>query len=232
MSKKDCMKSATISAQELTDEDLALINTYTLEPVTKEAIYTFKMSMTNNDIDRDYERNSLGALNQLKSLFIGKTVIADHIRSSKNQAARIYKTELRTSNTILDCGEQFTELIAYAYMLDNEENKGLIDSIKAGIRKEVSIGYRSKTMICSICGKDNRKEYCSHYWGRDYNGKTCYFTFDDIEDAYEVSFVAVPAVRGAGTTKSHDEHQNEVKEKQEAIARNIKMKAKLFELGL
>ena len=36
---------------------------------------------------------------------------------------------------------------------------------------------------------------------KEYNGKTCYAILDEVTDAYEVSFVAVPAQRGAGVTK-------------------------------
>ena len=51
------------------------------------------------------------------------------------------------------------------------------------------------------------KNYCSHYWGKEYetvNGKKiCYFTLDGAKEAYEVSFVAVPAQPRAGTTKNY-----------------------------
>lgn len=51
------------------------------------------------------------------------------------------------------------------------------------------------------------KHYCSHYWGQEYETKdgkkTCYFTLDGAKEAYEVSFVAVPAQPRAGTTKNY-----------------------------
>ena len=45
-------------------------------------------------------------------------------------------------------------LKAKAYMLKNEENKGFIDELDAGIKKEVSVSCSSKKATCSICGKD------------------------------------------------------------------------------
>lgn len=51
---------------------------------------------------------------------------------------------------------------------------------------------------CSICGKEN----CEHHGGERYDGKLCFFTLLDPVDAYEWSFVAVPAQRKAGVIKS------------------------------
>ena len=42
---------------------------------------------------------------------------------------------------------------------------------------------------------------CSHIKGRSYNGAKCHIVLDDITDAYEWSFVAVPAQVNAGVTK-------------------------------
>ena len=50
---------------------------------------------------------------------------------------------------------------------------------------------------------DNRKDYCKHYWGREYDGKICYFKLENAKDAYELSFVAVPAQVRAGTIKNY-----------------------------
>ena len=51
------------------------------------------------------------------------------------------------------------------------------------------------------------KNYCMHYWGKEYETdsgkKVCYFTLDGAKEAYEVSFVAVPAQPRAGTTKNY-----------------------------
>ena len=92
-------------------------------------------------------------------------------------------------------------------MVKTEKNTDLISEIKAGIKKEVSTGCKAKHAYCSICGVDNMKNYCSHYWGKEYetvNGKKiCYFTLDGAKEAYEVSFVAVPAQPRAGTTKNY-----------------------------
>ena len=144
----------------------------------------------------------------MQKLYIGKTMIKDHERVADNQIARIYDTELVSdSNKMTGAGEIFTKLIAKCYMVKTEKNADLISEIKAGIKKEVSTGCKAKHAWCSICGTDNMKHYCSHYWGQEYETKdgkkTCYFTLDGAKEAYEVSFVAVPAQPRAGTTKNY-----------------------------
>ena len=198
-------KGAKVGKQEISSNDLDKINLYALEPLTSDDVFTFKLAMSNNKIDRDFERMGIEALTQLVELFKGRTIINDHSRSTKNQCGRIYECELRTTDEILENGEYFTELIAHCYMLNTDTNQDLIKEIKGGIKKEVSIGFQIGSAVCSICGKDNMKESCSHWWGKEYDGKQCYFTFSDVKDAYEVSFVAVPAVPGAGTTKEFKE---------------------------
>lgn len=202
-------KSASVESQDVTDEDLKKINKFTLSPLTSEEVFTFKLIMGDNELDdRNYEPFNLNALKDLQKLYIGKTMIKDHERVADNQIARIYDTELVSdSNKMTGAGEIFTKLIAKCYMVKTEKNADLISEIKAGIKKEVSTGCKAKHAWCSICGTDNMKHYCSHYWGLEYETKdgkkTCYFTLDGAKEAYEVSFVAVPAQPRAGTTKNY-----------------------------
>lgn len=172
-------------------------------------MFTFKLVMGDNEVDdRNFEPFNLNALKDLQKLYIGKTMIKDHHRTADNQIARVYDTELvQDGSKLTKAGEIYTKLIAKCYMLKTEKNADLIAEIKAGIKKEVSTSCKAKHAYCSICGEDNMKHYCSHYWGREYetvNGKQiCYFTLDGAKEAYEVSFVAVPAQPRAGTTKNY-----------------------------
>lgn len=223
-------KSVRLKGQEVTDEELVKINKFTISPLTKEEVFTFKLVMGDNGLDdRNFEPFNLHALKDLKKLYIGKTMIKDHNRKADNQIARIYDTELQTDSDVkLESNEEFTTLVAKCYMIKTESNKDLIAEIKAGIKKEVSTSCVPKKAVCSICGKDNMKEYCSHYWGREYdvNGekKICYFTLDGAKEAYEVSFVAVPAQVRAGTTKSYiPKGIEEVQEdKEKPVEENVK----------
>ena len=205
-------KSAKISGIELDDGEMSLINKYTLEPLSSDEVFAFKIAICGNEIDRDFEVFPTETLNVLAKLFVGKTVLKDHQIKTDNQKARIYATEVVEDGGISSTGEKYAQLIAHCYMLKNESNADLISDIRAGIKKEVSVSCVIGSAVCSICGTDNRKAYCKHVNGREYDGKTCYFKLLLPKDAYEVSFVAVPAQPDAGVTKPYmDEPYKEEK---------------------
>lgn len=208
-------KAAQVQAGEITPKELTQINKLTLEPLAKEDVFTFKVAMCDNEIDRQYEVFPLKTLQEFQKMYIGKTMIKDHRRTADNQVARIYNTELQQSSKTTKTGELYTQLVAHCYMLNNEANKQLISEIKAGIKKEVSVGCSVEKAVCSICGTDNRKDYCRHYWGREYEGKTCHFKLDTAKDAYELSFVAVPAQPKASTIKMYGAEYKDFTEKEE-----------------
>ena len=96
-------------------------------------------------------------------------------------------------------------------MIKTESNKDLIAEIKGGIKKEVSTSCMPKKMVCNICGTDNMKHYCRHYPGVEYevtdekgqsSKKQCKMLLQGAKEAYELSFVAVPAQPRASTHKS------------------------------
>lgn len=87
--KQLIQKSGAVESQELTDEELEKINKFALKTLSKEDIYTFKLRICDNEIDRDFEVFPLSTLEKLKELFIGKTIIKDHSSRADNQVARI-----------------------------------------------------------------------------------------------------------------------------------------------
>lgn len=200
-------KAAQLSAREVTADELKLINKYTLEPLEASDVFTFSAILCDNELDRQYEQFSMKALQEMQKLFVGKTVIKDHIARADNQVARIYGTELVNTGKTMKTGEPYVQLKAHMYMVRTESNKDLITEIKAGIKKEGSVGFRVSSSICSICGTDNAKTYCRHWPGRSYEkeggAQVCTFRLDGVKDAYEFSLVAVPAQRAAGVSKSY-----------------------------
>lgn len=206
-------KVASVQPLEVTDEDLKKINKYTLSPVSADDVFIFKATMADNEQDdRNYMPFDLKALQALKKLYIGKTMLKDHRRQADNQVARIYDTELvQNANKQTELGELHTELVAKIYMIRTDSNKDLIAEIMGGIKKEVSTSCTPEKMICSICGTDNMKDYCRHWPGREYTvedgtakgtKKRCKMLLSGAKEAYELSFVAVPAQPRAGTHKS------------------------------
>lgn len=200
-------KAAAIEPLQATDEEMKKINKCALEPLDASEVFTFSAVLCDNDIDRHYEHFSTKALKDLKKLFIGKTVIKDHMHLADNQIARIYDTELVTTDKTLPTGQPYTQLKANIYMVRTESNKDLITEIKAGIKREGSVGFRANGAVCNICGADNTKSYCAHFPGRKYlkdGAETlCTFELTGATDAYEFSLCAVPAQRQAGISKNY-----------------------------
>ena len=179
------------------------INRYARKTLTEKDVYVFSMTLCDNEIDRDFERFSTEALEGLAKLFKGKTGIFDHNAKSSAQTARIFETWIETDPARLtSTGEPYTMLRARAYMVRTKENAALIEEIEGGIKKEVSVGCSMGSAVCSICGKDRRGEGCEHMNGKQYGKRLCHTVLQNPTDAYEWSFVAVPAQREAGVTKA------------------------------
>ena len=181
-----------------TPAQLEKINRQSKTPLTADQVYCFSVRLCDDQPDRDFERFDLAALPKLAELFIGKTGICDHEWSARGQVARIFDawTEPEGSATILR---------AWAYMLRGELADPLIANIEAGIHREVSVGCVMGKTLCSICGEPYGA--CEHRKGKEYGGKTCYGVLCDPLDAYEFSFVAVPAQPGAGVMKAFAEDE-------------------------
>lgn len=193
------------SSTGVTEEELSAINAFSRKKLTQEEVYVFPVTLCDNEIDRDFERFLPTALEKLASLFAGKTGIFDHNAKSTSQTARIFKTWVETDKSKRNSlGEPFCALKAKAYMVRTGENEALISEIEGGIKKEVSVSCAVSKAKCSICGADLRKRECDHSRGKRYSGRLCYAELSEPTDAYEWSFVAVPAQRGAGVTKSFD----------------------------
>jgi hypothetical protein len=193
--------------------DIELVNQYSVRQLEPGEVFCFSVVLCDNDVDRDTERFSDRALDTLAPLFLGKTGIIDHRWRMENQVARIYRTDVEQTGEKNSLGEPRKVLRADAYMLHGEANAALIDAIGAGIVKEVSVGFASPRAKCSICGEtleyqwSTGKTLCEngHIQGNIIDGKLCYGLIDSPTDAYEFSFVAVPAQRGAGVTKGAED---------------------------
>lgn len=181
---------------------LEKINKFTRRPLNEEEVYVFSVILCDNEIDRDGERFSDTALAEICEKFIGKTGIFDHNASASNQTARIFDTELVTDKSrVTKNNAPYKYVKASAYMVRTDENRNLIAEIDGGIKKEVSVSCTAAKRVCSVCGCDKSLNSCNHIRGKNYGGKMCHTILCDITDAYEWSFVAVPAQVNAGVTK-------------------------------
>ena len=172
--------------------ELEAINVQAKATLTGEQVYVFSLRLCDDQVDRDFERFDAAALPGLAKLFIGKTGIVDHKWSSENQVARIFRTQVVSE-------EGVSYIKAWAYIRRGGANDEIIADIEAGIKKEVSVGCAMGRSVCSICGSDYGA--CGHQKGEFYDGQLCCAILREPMDAYEFSFVAVPAQREAGVLK-------------------------------
>ena len=189
----DIKKETQVSASGVaTAAQMESINAQARSELTAEQVYVFSVRLCDDQIDRDGERFDTAALPTLAKLFIGKTGIVDHKWSSDSQVARIFATEVVQEQGI-------TYIKAWAYIRRGGNADEVIADIEAGIKKEVSVGCAMGRAICSICGSDYGE--CGHQKGEYYDGQLCCAILKEPMDAYEFSFVAVPAQRDAGGLK-------------------------------
>ena len=171
--------------------------------LTAEQVYVFSVRLCDDQVDRDWERFDTAALPGLAKLFIGKTGIVDHRWSSDAQVARIFATEVAKE-------ENVSYIKAWAYIRRGGNADEVIADIEAGIKKEVSIGCAMGRAVCSVCGSDYGS--CGHQKGEYYDGILCCAVLKEPMDAYEFSFVAVPAQPGAGVLKGMETGKRKLKE--------------------
>ena len=172
---------------------LEAINALAKAKLTAQQVYVFSLRLCDDQVDRDMERFDTGALPALAKLFIGKTGIVDHKWSAENQVARIFETQVVKE-------EGISYIKAWAYIRRGGANEEIIADIEAGIKKEVSVGCAMGMAVCSVCGGEYGT--CGHCKGESYDGQLCCVVLKEPMDAYEFSFVAVPAQREAGVLKA------------------------------
>lgn len=195
------VKSGAVDVTDKNENELRLVNDFAKTELKECDVYIFSVLLCDNEVDRDIERFSDKTLSELSELFVGATGICDHDWRSENQVARIYRTELVTDPARKNSlGEPYRYLKGHAYMLRIPQNEELIAQIEGGIKRETSVGCSVKRRVCGICGEEMGT--CPHEKGNYYDGRLCYCALEDAVDAYEWSFVAVPAQRSAGVIKS------------------------------
>lgn len=176
-----------------TGEQLEKINALAKAELTAEQVYVFSLRLCDDQVDRDGEKFDTEALPELSRLFLGKTGILDHRWSAEGQVARIFETQVIREKDV-------SFIKAWAYIRRGGRGDEIIADIEAGIRKEVSVGCAMGRAVCSICGGDYGT--CGHQKGHSYDGQVCCAILREPMDAYEFSFVAVPAQREAGVMKA------------------------------
>ncbi len=138
-----------------------------------EEVYAFAVRLCDNEIDRDNERFPAATLEELAPLFVGRSGLFDHQWSTRNQAARIYRTEVVRESWMTEAGEPYCYLKGCAYLLRTEGNRELIAAIEGRDQKGGQRGAaRWERSVCSICGEEFHT--CPHEKGAEYGGRRCW----------------------------------------------------------
>lgn len=183
------------------ERELEQINRFSRRHLSAQEVYIFQLRLCDSEVDRDGERFEPETLEGLAELFVGTTGIFDHDWSAAGQTARIYRTEvLEEPGAVTAAGDVCRYIKGYAYVLRTPGNEELIARLDGGILREVSVGCAVERAVCSVCGQSAGS--CEHKKGETYGGKLCYTSLQGAADAFEWSFVAVPAQRKAGVLKS------------------------------
>jgi len=196
-------EAEAVSSGMPTAVQLEAINAQAKAQLKAEQVYVFSLRLCDDQVDRDQERFDTAALPALAKLFIGKTGIVDHKWSAENQVARIFETQVVKEKGI-------SYIKAWAYIRRGGSNDEIIADIEAGIKKEVSVGCAMGIAVCSVCGSEYGT--CGHCKGESYDGQVCCAILKEPMDAYEFSFVAVPAQREAGVMKAMGAGRRSLKE--------------------
>ena len=207
-----------------TADQLAKINALAKAQLKEDEVYVFSLRLCDDQVDRDFERFDTEALRVLAGMFVGKSGIADHQWSAGKQIARIFETGVVTESGI-------SYIKAWAYIRRGGAGDEWIADIEAGIKKEVSVGCAMGRSVCSICGLECGA--CGHQKGEHYDGQLCVAVLKEPVDAYEFSFVAVPAQPNAGVLKGMKGRRVNLKELADAHGAQEEYRAmfKLAALG-
>lgn len=189
------------------ESDLAIIEQFALagEPINPEDLFIGRMSLANDQYDRSHERFPESYLAQFARTLPGKSVMTGH-NYDLGPDGRIFKAEVQPGLTEGLAARK--DLVVSYYLLASDP---LAAKVKAGIARDVSIGFNPDSRLCDLCEKDydawmkGEEDGCSHVAGREYEGKLARVTYGgDIEkvEGLEGSFVWLGCQYGAQAIQS------------------------------
>lgn len=174
----------------VSERDMELINKFAYKPLTPNDVYVFSVKLCDSERDRDNERFTWSALQDIKELAIGKQGIIDRGYAKSSIIARIFDTNFYTDMGFDKDGNPKYWVEAKAYMVRNADTEEIIKEINAGIKKEVSVSCSCFDMVCSVCG--SKWGHCQHTKGEYYDDTICVKEIQTVNDLYEWSFVVPP----------------------------------------
>jgi len=147
----------TVKGADVTAEMLESINRFAQEPLTRDDVYVQKYIMAHNGIDRDRERFPEDLLEDYAETLPGKSFLEVHDKgrlpvglyfdaSTEEMSPERFR-ELTGEDIRLPEGIDVAKVVyGWIYTLRKEWNHKLIDNLKAGIYRHVSIGFSASDL--------------------------------------------------------------------------------------
>lgn len=198
-----------VASEQADDEMLSKINRHTLEPVTLDEIFTFSGICSNDRMDSYLTKMdpTTTLQNYAEDLRNGTPLLPGH-DIHKNPYGRSYDGEFIKANA--DTSE-LNQVRGHWYILNDTKLNGenthdTIRAIRAGILKDMSVGFGSPSMWfrCSSCGRDVMDFECPHLPGMEDESGRVTFAWVVEGRLREVSTVYKAATPGSFIDKARE----------------------------
>ena len=197
--KQFSSKKSVTSAVKVTDEILAKVNAYALEPLTAEEIFVGKQLLAHNGIDRDTERFPEQIIDDFAKTLTGKNTLYFHDRGqflplglyfdSKTEDMSVDQfRELTGNDPRLPEGTNTVKALwAWYYVVKTDDVSSVLKNIAGGVYRHWSIGFNAASIVSVK---------------KDPNGPVQYWEYVAPAEALEGSLVWLGAQQGATSQKS------------------------------
>lgn len=167
-------------------EELALINQYSGHQFSADEVFVASIRLCDNDVDKDYEQFTCGALVKLAKLYEGMRGV---VNIYSDYTPQIFNCKLEpVPEKVNTLGEPYCMVVGRFYIPIVSETASLRAMIVDGSISEVSIGCSIDPAVCSICHRPLSE--CEHVKGHFYDSELCYGLLYNPKDVYEFAFVA------------------------------------------
>ncbi|HHE46709.1 MAG TPA: hypothetical protein ENL08_03265 [Bacteroidetes bacterium] len=180
-------------------DDVRIINSLSNPPpvpVTVRDIYVRRCRLAGDAVDAGFGRFRTGDLDLLLDMLQGAPALVGH-RKDTLGVARFFGGGIERNE---QTGVSYI-VPKFYWMRLHSASEDLRVNIDGGIYNEASLGFTFRKPTCGICGEDIRR--CEHVPGREYDGKRCFFYYDELIKVTEGSFVYRGAQQGTGFMLAH-----------------------------
>ncbi|MGG0436220.1 hypothetical protein ABEY51_27000 [Priestia megaterium] len=183
--------------------DLDAINRHTLEPVTADDIFTFSGVCSNDRLDSYFTRmDPVTTLrNYAADLNNGVSLLGNHniytAPFGRSYGGQLIQDDTDNANAVR--GDWY---ILKGVKINGESTDDTIRAIKAGITRDMSVGFSDESYRCGSCGRDLWDWECPHIPGLEDENSRMSFAWIENARLREVSTVYKGSTPGAYIDKA------------------------------